>query len=297
MANRKDMTTMFNGLEGTEDLFKDELDDELSPESADVQPELDEEEYKKWLEEGIKSQKGYGSKEKLQGTISEKEFSEYYKSTDYSYQRQSDTTAQMIQNLKEKDNQIAERDHMLLSVLPGGYRAERTDYIFDVFMSAVAYVFSFLMGVAIGAPLGASPCEMYLLGSITGIIGTFIKLNGIQHYTYEETFSMLIIPEWLAVHMLFMWVAQLIGLVYASPARIAFYIVYIIFIIRHFDSEYKYDSKMARTKIIKYSVLMLLLMYVPCILLTIKEFIQRSAIEEHLIPGNNNPIELLFLLY
>lgn len=297
MANRKDITAMFNGLEGTEDLFKDELPDELSLEAAEVQPEMNEDEYKKWLEEGIKSQKGYGSKGELEGTISEEEFQNYYKSTDYSYQMQCDTTAQMISALKEKDNQKAERDHLILSALPMGFKADKKDYIFDQLMSVVAYLFSFMIGVAIGAPLGASAGEMFLLGSIMGIIGTFIKFNGVQNYPIEETIPTLLLPGWIAVYMLFMWVGQLIGIAYASPVRIAFYIVFLIYIIFHFDREYKYDSKMARTLIIKYAVIMMLIIFVPVILMTIKDMLQRSAIEEHLIPGNNNPVELLFLLY
>ncbi|MBR1863576.1 MAG: hypothetical protein IJ806_05770 [Ruminococcus sp.] len=296
MAQKRKLPEMFNGLDDTQKLFDDDPEERYPVETAES-PE-DEEEYRQWLEEGINAQKGYGKKNSDRAEVTKEDWEGYYNSVDYSYQKQSDLTADMIAKLKEKDNQRAERDHMLLSMMPMGFKGESPDHSFDQLMSVVAYVFAFLVGAAICHPFKATPAEICLIGSITGTLGTFVKLNGAERYPASEAIPMLMLPAWIFVYVLFMLAAGLVGIENALPVRLVFYVLFMVFICLRFMNEYRYDKKMMKTKIIVNAIKMLLIILLPPALLILKFALTQSAAEQGLMAAvDMEGAELLFRLF
>lgn len=274
MANDRKKLEMFNGLEDGAILFDDDLDLEDKELTRDENGMLvDEEEYKKWLEEGIKQQKGYGTKDSFEGEIPEDDGQSYYNSFRYQDQVRSDTTEAMIVRLKERDNRVAQRDRIIAYSLPLGHKMVAPGDKFGLLVRLIVFGFSYLIGIAVGAMFHLEGMDRILFGGIGLYIGTIIKNNGIDGYTLSDSIARSRFELCVLIYIAVLWVCGLIGLGIMLPVQVVYFIFFVFAAVFHFHNEYGYDKKMIYYKTLIASSFMLLIMVVPPLLNLLTQFL------------------------
>lgn len=267
MAKDRKKLEMFNGLEDGAILFDDDLDLEDKELTRDDNGMLvDEEVYKQWLEEGIKQQKGYGTKDSYEGEIPEDDGQSYYNSYRFQDQVRSDTTEAMIVRLKERDNRNAQRDRIIAYSLPMGHKVLAPGDKFGLIVRLIVFGFSYFIGIAIGAMFHLEGMDRILFGGIGLYIGTIIKNNGIDGYTLSDSIARSKFELSVLIYITVLWVCGLIGVSIMLPVYIVYFIIFVFAAVFHFHNEYGYDKKMIYYKTLVASGFMLLIIVVPIVL-------------------------------
>ncbi len=267
MANDRKKLEMFNGLEDGAILFDDDLDLEDKELTRDDNGMLvDEEVYKQWLEEGIKQQKGYGTKDSYEGEIPEDDGQSYYNSYRYREHIRSDTTEAMIVRLKERDNRVAQRDRIIAYSLPMGHKVLPPGDNMELLGKLIVFVFSYFIGTAVGAMFHLEGMDRTLFGGIGLYIGTIIKNNGIDGYTLSDSIARSKFNLCVLIYIAVLWVCKMIGVEILLPVYLVYFIFFVFAAVFHFRKEYTFDKKMIFYKTLAASCSMLLVIVVPIIL-------------------------------
>lgn len=271
MIKDRKTTELFSGLEDNGSLL-DDLDDKESLQEEE-ETVFDEEEYKRWLEEGIKEQKGYGTKDSYEGEIPADDGQSYYNSYRYRDQIRSDTTEAMIVRLKERDNRNALRDRMIAYSLPLGHKIVAPGEKFGLIVRLLVFAFSYVIGIAIGAMLHLDGMDRRLCGGIGIYIGTIIKNNGIDGYTLWDSVVRSSFELCVLLYLAVLWVCAWIGVDIMLPVYLVYFIFFVFAAVFHFHNEYGYDKKMIYYKTLVASGFMLLIILAPIAVNALTQFL------------------------
>lgn len=229
---------------GTETLSEEFFEEKIK-ELEDKQPVKKEpqSEYDKWIEESLKTDKGYGTKESYQGEVAEEKNS-YAGSTYESYDRQQEEITAMIRRLKARDASNEARDQNIHNALyfstltknHGNYSGDSVK-LFDMIKSGAWYVLSSLAVMGLFYMMGVRGSDLFIPWGLGGVIGAVIRYNGMENYTVSEAIQQGVVEVGILIGLALTWILSLIfgaGLVVAIIisgicANIAQFVKYKVF--------------------------------------------------------------------
>ena len=187
-------------LFGTDDIRLDEeFFEEKIKEMEENKPPVQEKqltEYEQWLEDGLKYDKGYGTKDSYEGEIPEEKDS-YAGSTYEQYDKWQEETTAMIRGLKARDRINEARDENIHKSLffvtimknNGNYSGD-PDEIIRMAKTAAWYILTSAAMLGAFYCFGAKGADLMIPWGIGGVIGAIIRYNGKENYTLSESIIM-----------------------------------------------------------------------------------------------------------
>ncbi|SFC73348.1 DUF456 domain-containing protein [Ruminococcus albus] len=187
-------------LFGTDDIrLDDEYFDEKIKEMEENQTPVQEKElteYEQWIEEGLKYDRGYGTKDTYVGEIPEEKDS-YAGSIYEQYDKWQEETTALIRGLKARDSINEARDENIHKAMffatilnnHGNYSGNR-DELVNMFKTAVWYVLTSAAMLGAFYCFGAKGADLMIPWGIGGVIGAIIRYNGKENYTISESLVM-----------------------------------------------------------------------------------------------------------
>ena len=187
-------------LFGTDDIRLDEeFFEEKIKEMEENKPPVQEKqltEYEQWLEDGLKYDKGYGTKDSYEGEIPEEKDS-YAGSTYEQYDKWQEETTAMIRGLKARDSINEARDENIHKALffttimknNGNYSGD-PDEIIRMAKTAAWYILTSAAMLGAFYCFGAKGADLMIPWGIGGVIGAIIRYNGKENYTLSESIIM-----------------------------------------------------------------------------------------------------------
>ncbi|MCR5020388.1 hypothetical protein [Ruminococcus sp.] len=187
-------------LFGTDDIRLDEeFFEEKIKEMEENKPPIQEKqltEYEQWLEDGLKKDKGYGTKDSYEGEIPEEKDS-YAGSTYEQYDKWQEETTAMIRGLKARDSINEARDENIHKALffttimknNGNYSGD-PDEIIRMAKTAAWYILTSAAMLGAFYCFGAKGADLMIPWGIGGVIGAIIRYNGKENYTLSESIIM-----------------------------------------------------------------------------------------------------------
>ena len=211
-----------SALFGEDDIVPDEEElEEKVRELENRKPPVDltvQTEYEKWLEEGLKKDKGYGEKVAYEGQTAEEKDS-YTGSTYESYDKWQAETQEMIRRLKARDAMNKARDDnlhdalYLTAVFKGGSGVQHSgdsDRFFGLILSGVWFMVSSLAVMGLFYAFGVRGLDLLIpfgLGSVTGAI---IRYNGKEGYTLSESLKYGAVEVAIFISTVISWLLSLV---------------------------------------------------------------------------------------
>lgn len=192
--------TKMHKLFGTDNLRLDEeFFEEKIREMEENKPPVQEKqltEYEQWLEDGLKYDKGYGTKDTYMGEIPEEKDS-YAGSTYEQYDKWQEETTALIRGLKVRDSINEARDENIHKALffatflinSGIYSGDRGEII-AMFKSAAWYILTAAAMLGVFYCFGARGSDLFIPWGMGGVIGAIIRYNGKENYTISESMVM-----------------------------------------------------------------------------------------------------------
>lgn len=199
----------------SEEFFEEKLKDLESKEKP--APQKPRTEYEQWLENGLKKDKGYGSKESYEGEVTEDKDS-YKGSTYEQYDKWQAETQEMIRRLKTRDAAIKARDdsiHDVLyvgSLLKGGSSAQYAgdnQRFFGMILGAVWYALTAAAMAGVFFAFGIRGNDLLIPAGIGGVIGAIMRHNGKDGYTVSEAVQLGAAEVGIFVASIIMWILSL----------------------------------------------------------------------------------------
>lgn len=187
-------------LFGTDDIRLDEeFFEEKIKEMEENKPPVQEKqltEYEQWLEDGLKKDKGYGTKDSYEGEIPEEKDS-YAGSTYEQYDKWQEETTAMIRGLKARDRINEARDENIHKSLffvtimknNGNYSGD-PDEIIRMAKTAAWYILTSAAMLGAFYCFGAKGADLMIPWGIGGVIGAIVRYNGKENYTLSESIIM-----------------------------------------------------------------------------------------------------------
>lgn len=187
-------------LFGTDDIRLDEeFFEEKIKEMEENKPPVQEKqltEYEQWLEDGLKYDKGYGTKDSYEGEIPEEKDS-YAGSTYEQYDKWQEETTAMIRGLKARDRINEARDENIHKSLffvtimknNGNYSGD-PDEIIRMAKTAAWYILTSAAMLGAFYCFGAKGADLMIPWGIGGVIGAIVRYNGKENYTLSESIIM-----------------------------------------------------------------------------------------------------------
>ena len=204
-----------------EEFFEEKLKELEDKQPAQKEPES---EYERWLEESLKVNKGYGTKESYQGEITEEEDS-YTGSTMDRHNRQMAETAEMIRRLRARDAADEARDQNIHNALffatlasnHGNYSGDPNQFI-GMVVTAVWYLLSSAAIMGLFYFLGVRGLDLMIPWGLGGVVGAIIRYNGKEGYSLSEAMEHGAVEIGLLAGLTLAWVISLFtnyGLLFA----------------------------------------------------------------------------------
>ena len=193
-------------LTGLDDapLFDDE--EEQQPEQT---YEFDYDEFmRERAAQGLTDPPGYGKKTSFQGEIPKDDGDSYYKTTSYTYQKQSDETAEMIARLKERDEHNKLRDDRIISIVK---ITAAQDLFFALFPIVMWYLASFGAGFGIAWAARLRGMDPILVGCLIGALTSVLRYNAEEAYDMWASMKLSFSQLSLLVMSAVLWVMWLCG--------------------------------------------------------------------------------------
>ncbi len=189
---RRDMD--INELFGIDDITVDDLPDyNIDPEPKPKKEKVLSE-YEQWLEDGLKENKGYGSRDSFKGTAESEGKDWYSGSTWEAYDKQQEETMDQLHKLAKKDAADKARDDLLMDTFAAPVQMFRhsgfsgdSDHFISMLLGALWYILTAMTGVGIGVAAGLEGTDLAIAAGIGGIIGAVIRYNGKENYTFTES--------------------------------------------------------------------------------------------------------------
>jgi hypothetical protein len=187
-------------LFGTDDIRLDEeFFEEKIKEMEENKPPVQEKqltEYEQWIEEGLKKDKGYGTKDSYEGEIPEEKDS-YAGSLYEQYDKWQEETTALIRGLKVRDSINEARDENIHKAMffatifnnHGNYSGDRGEII-AWFKNAAWYILTSAAMMGAFYCFGAKGADLMIPWGMGGVIGAIIRYNGKENYTLSESIVM-----------------------------------------------------------------------------------------------------------
>ena len=207
-----------SALFGADDIVPDENEFEQKlkalEEKQETAPEKQLTEYERWLEEGLKNDKGYGAKVAYTGEVTEEPDS-YAGSTHESYDKWQAETQELIRNLKRRDARVKARDDnihdalYLTSVMKGGAGMEHSGdgaRFMDIIISLAWYVLFAFTFVGLFKVAGGEGMDLWVGGGIGGVVGAIVRYNGRQDYPLWQALQKGAVEVALCIAFILCWI-------------------------------------------------------------------------------------------
>lgn len=216
-----DMQKLF----GTNDIRLDEeFFEEKIKEMEENKPPVQEKqltEYEQWLEDNLKYDKGYGTKDSYVGEIPDEPDS-YAGSTYEQYDKWQEETTALIRGLKTRDKINEARDENIHKAMffttifnnHGNYSGNR-DELVNMFKTAVWYVLTSAAMLGAFYCFGAKGADLMIPWGMGGVIGAIIRYNGKENYTISESFVMGAVEVGILAGLAVTWLLSLLPAVRA----------------------------------------------------------------------------------
>ena len=191
-----DMQKLF----GTNDIRLDEeFFEEKIKEMEENKPPVQEKqltEYEQWLEDNLKYDKGYGTKDSYVGEIPDEPDS-YAGSTYEKYDKWQEETTALIRGLKVRDSINEARDENIHKALffatflknNGIYSGDRGEIV-AMFKNTVWYILTAAAMLGAFYCFGVKGSDLFIPWGIGGVIGAIIRYNGKENYSLTESMVM-----------------------------------------------------------------------------------------------------------
>lgn len=204
------------------DLLTGLSDDDLLPEELQEPPVDDEsqkkaqEEYDRWLEEGLRNDKGYGQKISYEDHDPMEDGDSYTGSTMEAYAKQQAEAQAQITKLKAKDAERKARDDMVfhslsaISILRHGTYIGDSDF-FASYVKAVAW-YAIFAGSFLGLfyAMGARGADLYVITGLGGVIGALVRYNGKEGYPLHLAVEHGAVEIGIFISTVFSWMLNLL---------------------------------------------------------------------------------------
>lgn len=187
-------------LFGTDDIRLDEefFEEKIKEMEANKPPVQEKQltEYEQWLEDGLKYDKGYGTKDSYEGEIPEEKDS-YAGSVYEQYDKWQEETTALIRGLKARDSINEARDENIHKALffttflknNGNYSGDPSEII-GMIKTAVWYILTSAAMLGAFYCFGAKGADLMIPWGIGGVIGAIIRYNGKENYSISESMVM-----------------------------------------------------------------------------------------------------------
>ena len=207
-----------SALFGADDIVPDEAEFEEKlkklEEKQETAPEKELSEYERWLEEGLKNDKGYGTKVAYTGEVTEEPDS-YAGSTHESYDKWQAETQELIRNLKRRDARVKARDDnihdalYLTSVMKGGAGMEHTGdgaRFLDIIAALAWYLLFAFAFVGLFKVAGGEDMDLWAGGGIGGVVGAIVRYNGRQDYPLWQALQKGAVEVAMCIAFMLCWI-------------------------------------------------------------------------------------------